>query len=49
MIAQVKLYTFVTSALDGNGWSLPSPNYFMPTKRDLVSTAQKAQQPSEVV
>jgi hypothetical protein len=43
MIAKVKLYTFLTLALDGNGWSLPSPNNFMPRKRALVSNAQEAE------
>jgi len=43
MIAQVKLYTFLTSALNGNRWSLPSPNYFMPRKRDLVFITKKAE------
>jgi hypothetical protein len=27
------------------GWSLPSPNYFMPRKRDLESTTQEAEYP----
>jgi len=43
MVAQVELYTFLTLALCGNGWSLPSLNHFMPRKTDLVSTTQEAE------